>query len=221
MPKLFPGDLVSNEKPYDSLASMSGAFAKLKYSTSPAIYGDAFVSAAQTPGSRAPSHTATPATAVSALQRAVPPRNLLHTMFRLSRRDLLSVDYSLWPFDDKGYTIICTLTNHMLQNLWILVVTEEVRRQACIKHLGSCCNFGFTERSLSWCTAPSQNAFPHLDPEFAARVPEGFVFGTWQKRMRNWRRKAPQCRHQGNVQRNASGNALQPPQYWAPSGLSM
>ena len=42
MPTLFPGDLATREKPYDSLASMWTAFADLKHNTSPAIDGGAF-----------------------------------------------------------------------------------------------------------------------------------------------------------------------------------
>ena len=71
-PTLFPGDLATKEKPYDSLATkMWTAFANLKHNTSPAIDGDAFASAAQTPG-YVPSHTATTATAVKTLQRRRP-----------------------------------------------------------------------------------------------------------------------------------------------------
>ena len=45
MPTLFPGDLATREKPYDSLALMWTAFANLKHNTSPAIDGGAFASA--------------------------------------------------------------------------------------------------------------------------------------------------------------------------------
>ena len=54
MPTLFPGDLATREKTYDSLASMWTTFDDLKHNTSPAIDGDAFASAPQALSSHAP-----------------------------------------------------------------------------------------------------------------------------------------------------------------------
>ena len=69
MPTLFPGDLVTREKPYDSLASMWTAFADLKHNTSPAIHGGAFASAPQASSLHAPPTVAIPAISVAASQR--------------------------------------------------------------------------------------------------------------------------------------------------------
>ena len=65
-PTLFPGDLATREKPYDSLASMWTAFADLKHNTSPAIDGGAFASAPQASSLHSPPTVATPATSVAA-----------------------------------------------------------------------------------------------------------------------------------------------------------
>ena len=119
MPTLFPGDLATREKPYVTLASMWTAFNDLKHNMSPAIDGDAFASAARAPGSHAPPTVAVPAapTAVSQRHYGRPPRpshsvsNISHAH---SRRDPFRVDYGLWPFDDKDYDIVCTVTNHMI-----------------------------------------------------------------------------------------------------------
>ena len=116
---LFPGDLATREKPYVTLASMWTAFNDLKHNMSPAIDGDAFASAARASGSHAPPTVAVPAasTAVSQRHYGRPPRpshsvsNISHTH---SRRDPFRVDYGLWPFDDKDYGIVCTVTNHMI-----------------------------------------------------------------------------------------------------------
>ena len=59
IPTLFPGDLATREKPYDSLASMWTAFADLKHNTSPAIDGGAFASAPQASSLHAPPTVAT------------------------------------------------------------------------------------------------------------------------------------------------------------------
>ena len=42
MPTLFPGNLATRERPYDSLATLWTVFAHLKHNTSPAIDGDVF-----------------------------------------------------------------------------------------------------------------------------------------------------------------------------------
>ena len=168
MPTLFPGDLATREKPYITLASMWTAFNDLKHNMSPAIDGDAFASAARASGSHAPPTVAVPAasTAVSQRHYGRPPRpshsvsNISHTH---SRRDPFRVDYGLWPFDDKDYDIVCTVTNHMINtnmSLWTPLLTADARRQACIQHSGRCCNCGLTEHSLRWCPSPFANVFP-------------------------------------------------------------
>ena len=48
-----------------------------------------------------------------------------------SRRDLFSVDYGLWPFHDKDYNIVCTVTNLAVNtdlSLWAPLLNEEARR---------------------------------------------------------------------------------------------
>ena len=112
-------------------------------------------------------------TAVSQRHYGRPPRpshsvsNVSHTH---SRRDPFRVDYGLWPFDDKDYDIVCTVTNHMINtnmSLWTPLLTADARRQACILHSGRCCKCGSTEHSLRWCPAPFANVFSLLNPEFA------------------------------------------------------
>ena len=106
MPTLFPGDLATREKPYGSLASMWTAFANLKHNTSPAIDGGASASAPQASSLHAPPTIATPAISVASLQRhnsraAGPPHDISHISHAHSRRDPFSVDYGLWPFNDR------------------------------------------------------------------------------------------------------------------------
>ena len=214
MPTLFPGDLATREKPYVTLASMWTAFNDLKHNMSPAIDGDAFASATRTSGSHAPPTVAVPAasTAVSQRHYGRPPRpshsvsNVSHTH---SRRDPFRVDYGLWPFDDKDYDIVCTVTNHMINtnmSLWTPLLTADARRQACIQHSGRCCNCGSTEHSLRWCPSPFANVFSLLNPEFATHDKDGSLFESWKESMRQWRRRNPHRKHQGNGRRNASGN---------------
>ena len=156
MPTLFPGDLATREKPYDSQASMWNAFADLKHSTSPAIDGSAFVSAPQTSSLHAPPTVATPAASVAASQRhnsrpARPSHDVSNISHANSRRDSFSVDYSLRPFDDRDYAIVCTVRNDMVNSnssLLTPLLTEDARRQACIQYSGRCCNCGSTEHSL-------------------------------------------------------------------------
>ena len=162
MPTLFPGYLATREKPYDSLASMWTAFASLEHNTSPAIDGGAFASAPQASSLHAPPTVATPATSVAASQRhnsraARPPHDVSSISHAHSRRDPFSVDYGLWPFDDRDYAIVCTVTNNMVNtnlSLWTPLLTEDARRQTCIQYSGRCCNCGLTEHSLRWCPAP-------------------------------------------------------------------
>ena len=213
MPTLFPGDLATREKPYVTLASMWTAFNDLKHNMSPAIDGDAFASAARASGSHAPPTVAVPAasTAVSQRHYGRPPRpshsvsNISHTH---SRRDPFRVDYGIWPFDDKDYDIVCTVTNHMINtnmSLWTPLLTADARRQACIQHSGRCCNCGSTEHSLRWCPSPFANVFSLLNPEFATHDKDGSLFESWKESMHQWRRRNPNRKHQGNGRRNASG----------------
>ena len=126
MPTLFRGDLATREKPCDSLASMWTAFADLKHNTSPAIDGGAFASAPQASSLHAPPTVATPAASVGASQRhSSRPARTSHDVSNIShahsRRDPFSVDYGLWPFDDRDYAIVCTVTNNMVNtnlSLW-------------------------------------------------------------------------------------------------------
>ena len=213
MPTLFPGDLATREKPYVTLASMWTAFNDLKHNMSPAIDGDAFASAARASGSHAPPTVAVPAasTAVSQRHYGRHPRpshsvsNISHTH---SRRDPFRVDYGLWPFYDKDYDIVCTVTNHMINtnmSLWTPLLTADARRQACIQHSGRCCNCGLTEHSLRWCPSPFANVFSLLNPEFATHDKDGSLLESWKESMRQWRRRNPNRKHQGNGRRNASG----------------
>ena len=141
IPTLFPGDPATREKPYVTLASMWVAFVDLKHNMSPAIDGDAFASAPP-----ASSLHALPTVVVSTASAAAPqrhhsrPTRPSHTVSNVShahsRRDPFRVDYGLWPFDDKDYAIVCTVTNHMVKSnlpLWTPLLTEDARRQACIQ----------------------------------------------------------------------------------------
>ena len=214
MPTLFPGDLATREKPYDSLASMWTTIADLKHNTSLAIDGGAFASARQASSLHAPPPVATPATSIAASQRhkshAVrPAHDVSHISYAHSRRDPFSVDYGFWPFDDRDYAIVCTVTNNMVNtnlSLWTPLLTEDARRQACIQYSGRCCNCGSTEHSLRWCPAPAMNVFSLLNPEFATHDADSSIFETWKEKMRLWRRRGSNRRHQGNGRRPASGN---------------
>ena len=187
MRTLFPGDLATREIPYDSLASMWTAFANLKHNTSPAIDGDAFASAPQASSLHALPTIATPVTSVAAPQRhnsraARPPHDISHILHAHSRRDPISVDYGLWPFDGRDYEIVCTVTNHLVNtnlSLWTPLLTEDTRRQACVQYSGRCCNSRSTDHSLRWCPATFTNVFSLLNPEFATHDADGSIFETW------------------------------------------
>ena len=214
MPTLFPGDLSTREKSYVTLASMWAAFGNLKHNTSPALDGDAFASAPQASSLHAPPTVAVSTTSATVSQRHYShPTRPSHTVSNVShahsRRDPFSVDYGLWPFDDKDYAIVCTVTNHMVNtnlSLWTPLLTEDARRQACIQYSGRCCNCGSTEHSLRWCPATFTNVFSLLNPEFATHDADGSMFETWKEIMRRWRRRGPNRRHQGNGRRNTSGS---------------
>ena len=152
MPTLFPGNLATREKPYVTLASMRTAFGDLKHNMSSTVDGDAFASAPRTSSSHAP-----PTVAVSAASAAVSqghysrPTQPSHTVSNVShahsRRNPFRVGYVLWPFDDKDYQIVCTVTNHMARtylSLWTPHLTEDARRHACIQYSGRCCSCGST-----------------------------------------------------------------------------
>ena len=213
MPTLFPRDLATREKPYVTLAPMWAAFGDLKHNMSPAIDGDAFASALRTSSLHAPP-TVTVSTASAAPQRhnsrlTRPSHTVSILSHAHSRRDPFSVDYGIWLFDDKDYAIVCTVTNHMVDtnlSLWTPLLTEDARRQACIQYSGRCCNCGPTEHSLRWCPATFTNDFSLLNPEFATHDADGFMFETWKERMRRWRRRGPNRRHQGNGRCNTSGS---------------
>ena len=214
MPTLFPGDLATGEKPYVTLTSMWTAFNDLKHNMSPAIDGDVFASAPRTSISHAPPTVAVPAASTAVSQRHYgrptrPPHPVSNVSHAHSRKNPFRVDYGLWPFDDKDYVIVCTVTNHMLNtnmSLWTPLLSEDARRQACIQYSGRCCNCGSTDHSLRWCPAPFTNVFSLLNPDLATHGNDGSIFESWKENMRQWRRSNPNRKHQGNDRRNASGN---------------
>ena len=119
MPTLFPGDRATREQPYASLALMWTAYADLKHNTSPAINGDAFASAPQVSSPHAPpTITVTTASVTVPHRHNSRPLRPSHTVSNVSpvhsRRDPFRIDYGIWPFDDQGYAIVCTVTNHAL-----------------------------------------------------------------------------------------------------------
>ena len=79
-----------------------------------------------------------------------------------SHRDPFAVDYGFWPFDDRDYDTVCTVTNNVVNTdlpLWTPLLSEDARRQACVQYKGRCCNYGSTEHSPRWCPAPSRTYF--------------------------------------------------------------
>ena len=176
MPTSFPGVLATQERPYDSLATLWTVLANLKHNTSPALDGDAFSTAHQ--GLRPSAHnmvtpsgssTASPHRHVCRTGRQDVAHGVFHVSPTHSRRDPLDVDYGLWPFDDRDYDMVCTVTNNVVNidlSLWTPLLSEDVHRQACVEYKGRCCNCGSTEHSLRWCPAPFKNTFSLLNPEF-------------------------------------------------------
>ena len=139
MPTLFPGILATRERPCDSLATLWTVFAHLKHNTSPAIDGDAF-SPAHKGLSSYTHHAATssnsPTTSPNRSTRHFGRQDTASGVFNISpthsRRDPFADDYGLWPFDDRDYDIVCTVTNHILNanlSLWTPLLSEEARRQ--------------------------------------------------------------------------------------------
>ena len=217
MPTLFPGNLATRERPYASLATLWIVFSHLKHNTSPAIDGDVFAPAPQ--NSRFYAHSPSGSSIISPHRntRRAGQQDAAHGVFNVSqthsRRDSFSIDYGLWPFEDRDYEIVCTVTNNILNtelSLWTPLLSEDVRRQACVQYRGRCCDCGSTEHSLRWCPAPFKNTFSLLNPEFGTRDPDGSVFEMWKIRMRRWRQNAPPRGRQGNNRHNGSGNNGRP-----------
>ena len=212
MPTLFPGILATRERPYDSLAKLWTVFAHLKHNTSPAIDGDAFSPAHKGLSSytrhvaaSSNSLTTSPNRSTRRFGRQDTAPGVFNISPTHSRRDPFADDYGLWPFDDRDYDIVCTVTNHILNtdlSLWTPLLSEEARRQACVQYKGRCCNCGSTEHSLPWCPAPFRNTFSLLNPEFGTHDSDGSIFETWTLRMRRWRQQNAFRGRQGNQRRN-------------------
>ena len=144
MPTLFPGKLATQKKTYHSLAALWVAFAHLKHNTSPAIDGDAF-SPANTCLSSLTHHVAassippvtSPNRSMRRFGRQDAAPGVLNVSPTHSQRDLFAADYGLWPFDDRDYDIVFTVTNNILNtgsSLWTPLLSEDARRQACIQY---------------------------------------------------------------------------------------
>ena len=217
MPTLFPGNLATRERPYDSLATLWTVLAHLKHNTSPAIDGVVFAPVPQSSSSHAHSPSGSPITSPHRNTRRAGRQDAAHGVFNVSqthsRRDPFYIDYGLWPFEDRDYEIVCTVTNNILNtelSSWTPLLSEDARRQACVQYRGRCCNCGSTEHSLHWCPAPFKNTFSLLNPEFSTRDHDGSVFETWKIRMHRWRQNAPPLGRQGNIRHNGSGNNGRP-----------
>ena len=157
MPTLFPGDLATQEKPYDSLAALWVVFAHLKHNTSPAIDGDAFspankglsflthhVAGASISPVTSPNHS------MRRFGRQDAAPGVLNASPTHSRRDPFAADYGLWSFDDRDYDIVCTVTNNILNtdlSLWTPLLSGDARHQACVQYKGRCCNWLWLNRT--------------------------------------------------------------------------
>ena len=194
---------------------MWNAFANLKHNTLPDIDGEGFTSNPKASSSQAPSHTATTAPTVSTLQRRRTGRPASHDVSTVSsaysRREPRSVDYGLWPFDDRDYAIVCTMTNHKVHtdlSLWTSLLTEEAR-----------CNCGSTEHSLRRCPAPYQNVFS-LNHGSPRTTPKALCSRPGKTKMRHWHHKGSQLRHQDMAFATRLVVAPHAPTAWAQLGLS-
>ena len=151
MPTLFPGNLATRERPYDSLATSWTVFAHLKHNTSPAIDGDVFAPVPKSSGSHAYSSSGTPITSPHRNTRRAGQQDAAHGVFNVSqihsRRDPFSVDYGLWPFEDRDNGIVCPVTNNILNtelSLWTPLLSEDARRQARVRYRDRGCSCGST-----------------------------------------------------------------------------
>ena len=136
MPTLFSGVLATRERPYDPLATLWTVLAHLKHNTSPAIDSDAFASVIE--GLNFHAH---PMTTFSGSSIASPHRNtrrtgrqdvahgVLNVSQTHSRRDPFSIDYGLWPFDDRDYDIVCTVTIISSTPTCLYMDTTPLRRR--------------------------------------------------------------------------------------------
>ena len=160
MPSLFPGKLATQEKSYESLATLWPVFAHLKHSTSRAIDGDAFAPAPQGLSSltyRIVTSSGSSVTSPHCNTRRIGRQDAAHGVLNVSladsRRHPFYVDYVLWPFDDRDYSIIYTLANNIVNinlSLWTPLLSKDARRQAYVQYKGRCCNCGSTKYSLRW-----------------------------------------------------------------------
>ena len=151
-------------------------FATLKHNTSPAIDGDAFASAAQTPGS-VPSYTTTTSTAASTLQHHRPAHPPTHDVSPISathsRKDPFTMDYGIWPLD-RDYAIVCTVPNHMLHTIPTAPCLRRGKRK-CVTGVatGLSADTKVTSDATHQVTVP--HAFTTLGPTL---VPQGNNAGT-------------------------------------------
>ena len=139
MPTLFPGGLATRERPYDSLATLWTMFANLKHNISPVIDGDAFATAHQGLCPLAHNMVTPSGSPIASPHRHVRRsgrQDVAHGVFNVSpthsRRNLFNVDYRLWPFDDRDYDIMCTVTNNVVNtdlSLWTQLLSEDARRK--------------------------------------------------------------------------------------------
>ena len=193
MPTLFPGNLATQEKPYDSLATLWTVFAHLEHNASPAVDGDAFPPPPQGLCSLTHHIARSLGSPVSSSHRNTrrtgcqdAAHGVLNVSLTYSRRDPFSVDYGLCPFDDRDHDIVCKVTNNIVNtdlSLWTSLLSEDARRQACVQYKGRYCNCGSTEHNLRWYPAPFKNTFSLFNLEFGTQDPDGSVLETWKLRM--------------------------------------
>ena len=200
MPTLFPGNSATQEKPYDSLATLWTVFAHLKHNTSPAIDSEAFAPAPQGLSSLTHHITTSLGSFVTSPHhntrrtgRQDAAHSVLNVSLTHSQRNPFFVDYGLWHFNYRDYDIVCTVTNSIVNtdlSLWTPLLSEAARRQACVQYKGRCCKCGSTKHSLRWCLAPFKDTFLLLNPEFGTHDPDESVLETWKLRLRRRRQRA-------------------------------
>ena len=91
---LFPGNLATRERPYDSLATLWTVFAHLKHNTSPTIDGDVFASVPQSSSSHAHSPSGSPITSPHRKTRRTVGDRMPPTAFLTSHKPNLAKIHS-------------------------------------------------------------------------------------------------------------------------------
>ena len=180
------------------------AFAPLATNKTPAIGGSAYFSLSSTHGSSQPRRSNNRASTPSSQWASGSSQNPV--VLPVRDTDPFSRNYNSWPASQADWSDVYTVTSGFRNTddpfLWTPLLTQEERSRAFRENRNRCLNCSGEDHSMKHCVLPFKNTSGLLNAELGNLNDDSAAFRRWQGRMRSYRRKSSDGRHDSQGRRN-------------------